>query len=284
MRQSEADRLADNLTQKFGLAIKALVNEGKEGHITLIPEGVHRNEGFSLSIQIGWRSLEIEFVLGKFAADLLRQMGESSHEKKKLFSSVAQQILKERGSLVFRINDVASQPLEFDTWPNDWKAFRFLLKKSPLEINTEDHGLTEELINLWTERFFACVIAISPLEDAEEETEVNGLPEGALKQELVNRYERSRYNRTLCINFHGLNCKVCNLNFAETYGETGRGFIHVHHITPVSQMGPGYIINPIEDLIPVCPNCHAMLHKRNPPYSSLELKELIDQASSPEVR
>lgn len=281
MKQSEADRLAENLTLKFGLPIKAAVNESKEGNVALVPVGVHRNEGFSLHIQIGWRSLEIEFVLGKFAADLLQQMGDSSREKKQVFSNVVQYILKERGSLTFRINDVAVQPIDPDSWPQDWKTLQFSLKKSPLEINTDDHGLTEELINLWVERFFACVIAISPLEEAQYANEILGLPEGALKQELVNRYERSRYNRTLCINFHGLSCKVCNMNFANSYGEIGKGFIHIHHITPVSQLGAGYIINPIQDLIPVCPNCHAMLHKRNPPYSIPELISLINQPLSP---
>ena len=89
-----------------------------------------------------------------------------------------------------------------------------------------------------------------------------GLPEGALTKVLINRYERNRYNRTICINFHGCSCKVCGISFKDVYGELGDGFIHVHHIIPVSQLEHGYIINPINDLIPVCPNCHAMLHER----------------------
>ena len=66
---------------------------------------------------------------------------------------------------------------------------------------------------------------------------------------------------------------VCDMNFLNTYGEIGKDFIHVHHITPVSQLTPGYVIDPLTDLVPVCPNCHAMLHKENPPLSVDHLKE-----------
>ena len=66
------------------------------------------------------------------------------------------------------------------------------------------------------------------------------------------------------------------MNFLGTYGELGSGFIHVHHTTPVSQLTPGYIIDPLTDLVPVCPNCHAMLHKENPPLSVNRLKEMME--------
>jgi 5-methylcytosine-specific restriction enzyme A len=129
--------------------------------------------------------------------------------------------------------------------------------------------------NLWAERFFGCVVALSPLEETEEEHELSGLPEGAVTRISVNRYERSRYNRTLCINFHGCSCKVCGMNFEKLYGSIGTGFIHVHHIVPVSKVGADYVINPIKDLIPVCPNCHAMLHKVDPPFTIEKLKAML---------
>lgn len=63
------------------------------------------------------------------------------------------------------------------------------------------------------------------------------------------------------------------MNFEERYGEIGKGFIHVHHEVEISTIGEDYEIDPIDDLKPVCPNCHAMLHKRKPAYSIDELKE-----------
>ena len=70
------------------------------------------------------------------------------------------------------------------------------------------------------------------------------------------------------------------MNFEAIYGAIGRDFIHVHHLIPLSEVGDTYEVDPIEDLRPVCPNCHAMLHKRTPPYSISELSALMDRASS----
>lgn len=84
--------------------------------------------------------------------------------------------------------------------------------------------------------------------------------EGALKKVYVNRYERDQDAREKCIEVHGCKCSVCGMDFEKMYGEIGRGFIHVHHIVPISSIGEEYQIDPIKDLIPVCPNCHAMLH------------------------
>jgi 5-methylcytosine-specific restriction protein A len=67
------------------------------------------------------------------------------------------------------------------------------------------------------------------------------------------------------------------MNFEEKYGEIGRNFIHVHHIVPISTIGQEYQIDPEKDLVPVCPNCHAMLHKgqNGNVLTVQELKELI---------
>lgn len=85
--------------------------------------------------------------------------------------------------------------------------------------------------------------------------------EGAKKTIVVNSYERNREARNTCIAAHGCKCSVCNMDFEKMYGELGHGFIHVHHIVPISSIGEEYKIDPVNDLVPVCPNCHAMLHK-----------------------
>ncbi|MGE7811251.1 HNH endonuclease [Lysinibacillus capsici] len=68
---------------------------------------------------------------------------------------------------------------------------------------------------------------------------------------------------------------VCNFNFKRVFGEIGKEFIHVHHEIEISTIGEEYEINPLTDLKPICPNCHAMLHKRKPPYSIDELREIV---------
>lgn len=99
--------------------------------------------------------------------------------------------------------------------------------------------------------------------------------EGELRQVMTNRYERNHEAREKCIALKGRRCAVCGIDFKETYGEIGEGFIHVHHVTPISSKGKDYKLDIDNDLVPVCPNCHAMMHRRNPPFSVAELKEII---------
>lgn len=103
------------------------------------------------------------------------------------------------------------------------------------------------------------------------------LEEGKRKKISVNVYERNPIARKQCMNYYGVQCQVCDLNFEKKYGEVGKDFIHVHHIVPLHQIQEGYTVDPIEDLVPVCPNCHAMLHKKeNSVYLSVEeLRERI---------
>lgn len=103
--------------------------------------------------------------------------------------------------------------------------------------------------------------------------------EGLKRTITVNKYERSSIAREKCIEHNGLNCFVCNMNFYEVYGEIGKGFIHIHHITPLNQIGKEYKVNYKEDLAPVCPNCHAMLHRKvdGKELTINELKQILNK-------
>jgi 5-methylcytosine-specific restriction enzyme A len=105
----------------------------------------------------------------------------------------------------------------------------------------------------------------------------NEYREGAVRQVLVNAYERDRAARQASISHYGSACAVCELQFGERYGPLGSGFIHVHHIVPLSELGPDYKLDPVVDLRPVCPNCHAMLHRQRPPLSIETLRDMIRQ-------
>lgn len=84
--------------------------------------------------------------------------------------------------------------------------------------------------------------------------------EGATKQVLVNSYERKPGARTACLRHFGYKCAACGQTMVDIYGKVGEGVIHVHHERELSTLGPDYELDPIEDLKPVCPNCHAILH------------------------
>lgn len=104
-------------------------------------------------------------------------------------------------------------------------------------------------------------------------------PENALARLAVNRYERSPEARALAIAHHGSSCHACSFDFETTYGPQGAGFIHVHHTVPASRVGPRYELDPITDLVPLCPNCHYIAHRRWPtPYTVAELRGMIAAA------
>lgn len=102
--------------------------------------------------------------------------------------------------------------------------------------------------------------------------------EGQAFIETGIKYERNPINRRLCLRVKGYNCSVCGLNLEDRYGSVGKEYIEVHHVIPVSEYGGVRLIDPVTELFPVCPNCHAMLHRRNPPYSIDELKYMIAYA------
>ncbi|WP_425146831.1 HNH endonuclease [Deinococcus sp.] len=102
--------------------------------------------------------------------------------------------------------------------------------------------------------------------------------EGASRLVTVNAYERNQAARKACIAYHGSICAVCDSDTAEFYGPIADDFIHVHHLKPLSEIGERYSVNPETDLVPVCPNCHAMLHRRTPPHEVEELRAVIQEA------
>ncbi len=101
--------------------------------------------------------------------------------------------------------------------------------------------------------------------------------EGAIRTVLVNAYERNPAARRTCIKAHGTSCCVCGFSFGAVYGPMVEGYIHVHHLRSLSEIGCEYVVDPVEDLRPVCPNCHAVLHNRCPAYSIEEVRALFQQ-------
>jgi len=106
------------------------------------------------------------------------------------------------------------------------------------------------------------------------------LTEGAKKTIVVNAYERDLNAKPLCIEHWGDSCVVCDMSFGTVYGDFGKGFIHVHHLKPLSEIGQQYELNPVQDLRPVCPNCHAMLHKSKKILTIEALRDILRAATA----
>ena len=98
--------------------------------------------------------------------------------------------------------------------------------------------------------------------------------EGAKVQITVNRYERDPKARKRCLDLHGAKCVVCSFDFGKVYGSQYDKIIHVHHITPLSEVTEQYQVDPENDLLPVCPNCHAVIHKNRPALTKEQIYDL----------
>ena len=103
-------------------------------------------------------------------------------------------------------------------------------------------------------------------------------PEGAARRSLVNSYERNREARSRCIEHYGTQCFICGFDFGKAYDGVGDGFIHVHHLRQLSSIGENYAVDPIADLRPICPNCHAIIHLYRQPFSIEKVQQMVAQA------
>lgn len=88
------------------------------------------------------------------------------------------------------------------------------------------------------------------------------LIEGAEYATLANRFERNRHARELCIQAHGAVCAVCGFDSGKVYGGGFEGIIDVHHRIPLSEIRDDYTVDPVNDLVPLCPNCHRAIHSK----------------------
>lgn len=110
---------------------------------------------------------------------------------------------------------------------------------------------------------------------SEEVTEPEQYFEGASSEIWINSYERNPKARMKCIEHYGYKCQLCEFDFEKKYGQLGKDYIHVHHLIPLSEIKQNYEVNPIKDLIPVCPNCHAIIHRTKPALTIETLKKQI---------
>lgn len=128
-------------------------------------------------------------------------------------------------------------------------------------------SVAERLWGLWGPR--------SEREQLDDVDPAGKYVEGAVTQVLVNRYERDPAAREACLSHWGYACMGCGLALEDVYGGLARGFIHVHHLRELAMIGEGYEVDPVHDLRPLCPNCHAMVHRRRPALTLEELRAVI---------
>ncbi len=144
-----------------------------------------------------------------------------------------------------------------------------------IEVNTQRVNLEIDL-----ERYFDNKTSNNIRSPSKNHIAILKYKEGTKREVKINHYERSPEARRTCIAYHGITCCVCGFSFVESYGVIGEGYIHVHHLNPISEQAGEYLLDPVSDMRPVCANCHVMIHKRRPPYSIEEMRQLIQNPLS----
>lgn len=274
--------LAERVSAETGLDFVGREGRDDNGNRWLELQPAHHPAGqtFTMRTVVGWRRLDVHFRPGNFAGDLMEAMGSVDETGRSTFLSILGVCRDEGAEIILTINGSARNPEDGGIWSTVWRNLGFAIRKGMLSINEGDAESDMRQIEIWTSRAVAAVFALLPVEveggDMESvEPDAAGLPEGAKTKVVVNRYERDRRNRAAALAIHGLVCKACGLDMGERYGSAAAGLIEVHHVTPVSELGGNYIINPKTDLLPLCPNCHAVTHRRAPPYSVSELRQML---------
>ena len=253
------------------------VDSGGQRWYLLRPRGLTADHTFGIRTTLGWRRIRVDFEPGKFAGPLLADMGNVDADGRSAFHAVLTDCRGLGAQIDLEVNGV---PLPFDSeevWAQTWNRLVLSMNKGQLELGLDEGEPDGHIICRWTGRFSAAVVAILPTEELGEniESAVTGYPEGSMIAVKTNRYERDRRNRAAAIAIHGPACKGCGLEMGVRYGSIATGYVEIHHVTPVSQLGAGYVIDPGRDLVPLCPNCHAVVHRRRPPLSVDELQLLL---------
>ncbi len=264
--------LATRISAETGFALTGEGGVDADGHqwLGLVPLGHEQAHTFSIHVAILWRRLRIEFVPGRFARPLLDHMSHAAPDGRSAFEIVLADCVHRRAVVEMQVD---TRPVRFDdpsVWGRDWSRFSLSLTRANIELGVDEGPSDFDLVSEWLLRFAAATLALLPLEplNAEAAPELPaGFPEGDREAILVNRYERDRRNRAAALAIHGTRCRACDMDFGERYGPAAAGYIEIDHVTPVSKLGPGYIINPAKDLVPLCANCHRVAHRTDPPMA-----------------
>jgi 5-methylcytosine-specific restriction protein A len=262
-RKGQIDNSLQEVADAIGVElIREYMPQDHEYELRIRLAQIPSPHGFNMRIYDNYLSWKVELHLDTFTAPLITAMQERYKERKIGLESYLDLARVKNNSFDLTINGER----ELNAVNEDWRDIDFVLAKSYFSEESEFSTLSSVLLD------FMCVILFLIIEDTEWiGPEIIGLEEGSAFSEVTRKYERSRYNRALCLKYYGFMCRGCGELLAEKYGPIGADVIHVHHIVPVSQMGGSYQLNPIKDLIPLCPNCHNIVHRSQ---SVLEIEKL----------
>lgn len=157
-----------------------------------------------------------------------------------------------------------------------FKGIEHLDDNEPLIDYVKNSGFDENKVKKAIEKDYTDIIL-------EEE-----ISEGFKSKRMVNHRERSRKLREIKIaelknTLNSVSCIACGFNFFKIYGDYGKDYIEIHHLEPIHlidiQGNKQKVRDALKKVIPLCSNCHRMIHKQRSKVLSLEeLKQIINNA------
>lgn len=140
-------------------------------------------------------------------------------------------------------------------------------------VKLADNELNEKVTKAVVDFSPAIGLKEDPLQPPQNPEEI--FTEGRICQVSITKRERNHNLRQLCLQHYGYTCQVCGMDFEKRYGTIGHSFIEVHHINPIAETDGEYALDPQNGLIPLCSNCHSMIH-RGPNGTVLKPEQLIE--------
>jgi 5-methylcytosine-specific restriction protein A len=275
MRGINPQLLARRLSARFGLDLDVSDVEFDGGRFASVrPRQLPAPHGFGIVVARTPRHAEASFQPDTFAGRLLRTMSEADDGARSEFVALAEAAIRDGTSVLVSADCRILPEIALIATTSFARLDIECIRRT--SAGREEDSAGQTLLAVST-TCLGLVLSLLPVEETGlADTYVCGLPEGARTTVTVNRYERSPANRAACLAHHGPQCFVCRFDFESVYGERGEGFAEVHHRVPVSKMGGEYRLDPVRDLVPVCSNCHSMIHRSDPPMEPEELRQLVE--------
>lgn len=275
-----ADRAVALVVDRIGIDVKASP-ENDDG-LAFWPADFDPRESFRVRFSLGLHSAEAVLEPGMFAKALLQSISRPSEQGLISFSAFARGISLHNTQLSVKANgrdiDVGENPVK---WPEHIDLFEIRVGRRHVEFDHKSDADILELVDDIVPPIFGMIASLLGTEDVESEhvSEV----EGGESVVRLTRYERSKSNREACLRYHGRVCKACGFDFEVFYGEPARGFIEVHHVERLADYGGARLVDPVQDLVPLCSNCHSVAHKHTPPYTVNEIRRMIELSRNREL-
>ncbi len=262
--------IQQNLSTEYGIPVTAeLFNrESADTYIRVFEKQSDLLVGFVACLS--WRKLSISFCPRYIVTNTnaYKKWMETLEVNRGAFDLFCSKLRSESMNLSFHIN----QETRSDVQIVDDCCFFSVDALSGFLAVRDNVDFHEETILPIFLNFWGLVLSFTGIYE-----EADSPLEGKVYSALTKKYERNGIYRKLCIEHYGCTCQICGENLEKKYGSVAVGLIEVHHIEPLSEYDRPKVIDPIKDLLPVCPNCHAVLHKRKPAFFPSEVRKMLKE-------